>query len=216
MSSSAMPVVLLGAGGHARVLLEILESSAVEVAGYIAPTAANSRVRGIPWLGPDSELVRYADAAQAVNGVGSVGDATRRVAAYETAVAAGMTFRTVVHTSALVSESAQLDDGAQLLAGSIVGAGTRIGTDAVINSGAVIDHDCVVGAHSHVAPGAVVAGEVDVGALAHIGLGARVLQGVSIGTAAVVGAGAVVINDVADYTTVVGVPAVLMKAKRRD
>ena len=76
-----------------------------------------------------------------------------------------------------------------------------------MNCAAVVEHDCVVGAHTHVATGAILCGGVKVGELSHIGAGAVIRQGIRIGARAVVGAGAVVVKDVPDDTTVMGVPA---------
>jgi len=211
-----MRVVILGAGGHARVLLETLRVLGVPVVGFVAPSAEGSRLGDVPWLGSDTALSVLDDGVEVVNGVGSAGSAERRAAAHATGKAAGLRFRTVVHPSAVVDGSAELGAGSQILAGSLVGVAARIGADVIVNSGAIVEHDCVVGAHSHVAPGAVLAGDVAVGESTHIGLGSRVIQGVTIGSACVIGAGAVVLHDIPDGTTAVGVPARILSTERRD
>lgn len=200
-------VVILGAGGHARVLLETLRACGVPVLGFIAPSAEGSRLGDVAWLGSDDGLTDLGDDVEIVNGVGSVGPVVRRVAAYESASALGLRFRTVVHPRAFVDSTAELADGVQVLAGAIVGAGARIGADVIINTGAIVEHDSQVGAHSHIASGALLAGDVSIGESTHVGLGARVIQGISVASSSVVGAGAVVIRDVRSGTTVVGVPA---------
>ncbi|WP_161972324.1 acetyltransferase [Glaciihabitans arcticus] len=201
-------VVMLGAGGHAGVLLEILLEQGIPLEGYIAPSAEGSRLGNVPWLGPDAALDGL-DAASVslVNGLGLAKASTARGTVFENARALGFTFLTIVDATAIVKASADLGEGAQVLAGAIVGTGARIGADTIINTGAIVDHDCVVGPHAHIATGAALAGGVTVGAGSHIGLGARVIQGITVGSGSTIGAGAVVLSDVADRSTAVGVPA---------
>lgn len=215
MSTDPRPVVILGAGGHARVLREALGLLGVPVTGFIAPSA-DSRLGDLPWLGNDDALLRLDDGVEVVNGLGSAGSAERRVGVYARAKMAGLQFRTIVHPRAVVATSAAVGEGAQILAGAVVGVGVRIGADVIVNSGAVIDHDSVIGDHSHIAPGAVMAGDVVVGEVTHIGLGARIIQGITIGSRCIIGAGAVVLEDVADGVTAVGVPARRLQAERTD
>lgn len=215
MSTDPRDVVLLGAGGHARVLAEALGERGVRVRGFIAPSADGSRLGDVPWLGDDTTLGDLG-AVLLVNGVGSTGSLDRRTALHAAGLAAGLEFATVVHPTAVVAPSAVLGAGAQVLSGAIVGPGARIGADAIVNTGAIVDHDSVVGEHSHIATAAALAGDVVVGRGAHIGLGARVLQGVRVGSSSVIGAGAVVLRDVPDATTVVGVPARPAHPEKRD
>lgn len=209
-------MVILGAGGHARVLLETLRALGVPVIGFIAPSSEGSRLGDVPWLGGDAALLGLDESVQLVNGVGSAGSAQRRAAVHAMGEAAGLRFRTLVHPRAIVDGSAELGAGAQILAGSLVGVAARIGADVIVNSGAIVEHDCVVGAHTHIASAAVLAGDVSIGESTHIGLGARVIQGVTIGSACVIGAGAVVLDDVPDGATAVGVPARMLSAERGD
>lgn len=201
-------IIMLGAGGHARVLQETLAELGIELAGYIAPAGSESQLLGVPWLGDDSQLADLDPrAVELVNGVGSVRAPQLRREVYQAAKRAGFRFRTVVDASARVKNTARLGEGVQVLVGAIVGTGVVLSEDVIINSGAIIDHDCVMEAHCHISPGAIVAGGVRVGEVSHIGLGARVIQGVTIGSNCIVGAGAVVIRDVPDSTTALGIPA---------
>lgn len=201
-------VILLGSGGHARVLLESLTLAGATVAGFVAPSAEESRLGDLDYLGNDEQLLAQGPAGVTlVNGIGSVRAPRLRQLVFEQYTAAGFEFGQVLDPRANISPSATLGAGIQVLVGAIVGAGVHIRENAIINSGAIVDHDSIIGAHSHVSPGAVLAGDVTVGEGSHIGLGARVIQGISVGAEATVGAGAVVIADVAAATTVVGVPA---------
>lgn len=207
-------IVLIGGGGHARVLVEALRAGGVTIVGFIAtaPTDASGVMAAIPFLCSEDEfLTQPRRDLKLVNGVGSIGNPERRRAVYERYRAAGLAFASVVHPATVIASDVTLDDGAQIMAGAIIQPGARIGANAIVNTGACIDHDCTIGAHAHIAPGAVLAGDVIVGEGVHVGAGATIKQGVRVGARSVVGAGAVVIADVAPGITVIGVPATAKK-----
>ncbi len=208
-------IIVVGAGGHARVLIDILrrQGEAVAAAIDINPALHGTLLDGVPVIGGD-DAVRHRDAAAVilVNAVGNVpGRGTsglgQRRAVFERFAAAGYRFRGVVSQDAVVSARASLDPTAQIVTGAIIHPGTAVGANVIVNTGAQADHDCVLGAHSHLAPGAVLCGGVRVGTEAHIGAGAVVIQGVAIGDLAVIGAGAVVTADVPAGAVVLGIPA---------
>jgi len=211
MAEVQRSAVVLGAGGHAKVLIDALRR-----AKGIDPRAAldrdrsrvGERVLGVPIVGDDAALDGF-DRRRVVlvNGVGSVQDTTARRAVFERGRRLGFSFAMVVHPSACIGGGVALAEGVQVLAGAIVNAEARIDVDAIINTGAIIEHDCRVGAHVHVATGAVIAGGVTLDDGVHVGAGATVIQGVHVGPGAVIGAGAAVIADVAAGDVVVGVPA---------
>jgi len=203
-----LPLIILGAGGHAKVLIDALRGA--EIRGLTDPGSdrAGQQVLGVPWLGADDVLSSHPpDAVQLVNGLGTVRVAPRRRALFELCKAKGYRFATVVHASAVIASDVDLAEGTQVMAGAVVQAGSQIGENTIINTGAVVDHDCRVGRHVHIASGAVLSGYVDVGDRVHIGAGATVIQGIRIGAGCLIGAGAVVIRDVLAGATVVGVPA---------
>lgn len=199
--------VILGGGGHARVVLEALRASKAAIAIGIADPALKGAVDGLEVLGGDEILKTLPTGTLFVVGLGAVRDNRPRRLLFEKALACGLKPLTVIHPSAIVSPSAVLEPGCVVLPRAVVNAGARVGANAVINTGAIVEHDCVVLAHAHVASGAILCGRVRVGTLAHVGAGAVVRQGATIGTAAVVGAGAVVVRDVAAASLVVGAPA---------
>lgn len=202
-----VPVVVVGSGGHARVVVEALLASGAEVGGLVTRDETHwGTIRyGVPVLGDDSRL-EGTDVVLA-NGVGSVGDCGPRTRAYTRLREAGFTFPFVAHPSATLSPTARLGDAVQLHAGVVVQAGTVLGDNVVVNTSASIDHDCVVSDHAFVAPGAVICASVRVGTRSHVGAGAVLIQGVHIGEDVIVGAGAVVLASVPDGVTVVGNPA---------
>jgi UDP-perosamine 4-acetyltransferase len=206
----SVPVIVLGGGGHAKVLIDALLASCVEILGVTDtdPTRVDSCIRGVRIVGDDSIVRRYASQeVRLVNGLGSVGSTTARQEIYERYKALGYSFQTVVHPSAVVSNDVKLSEGVQVMAGAIIQPGSEIGENAVINTGATVDHDCQIGAHVHLAPGVILSGSVKIGSGTHIGTGAVVIQNVCVGCNDVVGAGSVVVKNIADCKRVMGVPA---------
>jgi len=184
-------VVLLGTGGHSKVIAGILD--------------AQGRAVGAA-LDRDSEE-RLESMSRAC--IVAIGDNQRRqeVAQRVTGRWPDVVWVTAVHPTATVARGVRIGPGACLMAGTILNPGATVGTHAIINTGAIIDHDVHVGAGAHVGPGVVCAGGVVVGQQAMIGIGARIGPGLRIGDRATVGAGAVVMKNVPDGATVVGIPA---------
>ncbi|WP_428482265.1 acetyltransferase [Pyruvatibacter mobilis] len=204
-------VVLIGAGGHAHVVADMLAALGRPVRGFIAPTGSTV-IEGIDWLGTDDVLAEILPGtADLAMGVGSAGDVSLRRRMFDGLHWAGHLLPALVHPAAAVSGGVSIAPGVQVMLGACVQAGVEIGCNAIINTGAIVDHDCRIGDHAHVAPGAVLCGDVTVGDGAHVGAGARVIQGISIGEDALVAAGAVVISDVAPGARVAGVPAKEMR-----
>lgn len=187
------PIIVLGAGGHASVLVDMLRRQGVVPLALVAPAAGTPRavLANIPlWHHEEKILAHHPDEVVLVNGIGSLPGNPLRAALFARYRALGYRFASVVSAQAMVSDYAVLEEGCQVMAGAIIQAGTRIGANSIINSGAIVDHDCHIGSDNHVAPGAVLSGDVVTGERVHIGTGAAVIQGISIGTDAVVGAGA--------------------------
>jgi UDP-perosamine 4-acetyltransferase len=202
----------LGAGGHAKVVLEILKRDPrLHIRGLLAASSpeVGSPVLGIPVIGNDALLPSLIaeGVTHAFIGVGSTGSTALRRELYERATGLGLTLLSAVHPSAIISPSAEIGAGATIMAGVIVNASARIGANVILNTGAIVEHDVEVGDHCHVAPGAIVGGGARLGAGSHVGIGAVVRQGQRIGSNVVIGAGAVVVSDIADGLTVMGVPA---------
>ena len=201
------PLVLVGAGGHAKVVIEVARAAGrFDVMGLIDPRPAAPSVLGVPVLGGDEVLPRLRAEGVAWAFVALGGNAAReRIGAGLRA--AGFRLATLTHPSAEVMPSARVGEGVVVMARVVVSAEARVDDLAILNTGAVVEHDNRIGAAAHVAPLAALAGNVRVGARALIGVGAAVRPGISVGEDAVVGAGSAVVADVPAGATVGGVPA---------
>jgi sugar O-acyltransferase (sialic acid O-acetyltransferase NeuD family) len=204
-------IIVIGAGGHARVLLATLELLDCRLLGCTSRNVADhgTTVLGVSVLGGDSHIERYGSReVLLLNGVGQIASAdSKRSEVFQIWSKRGYRFGTLIHPNAFVSNHVSLGEGCQVMANAAIQPGTTIGENSIINTSATVDHDCTIGAHVHIAPGAVVSGGVSIGEGAMIGAGATVIQGISIGPCAMIAAGAVVIKDVPAGVTVAGVPA---------
>jgi len=205
-------VIGLGAGGHAKVLMDILlQDEQYEIAGLLDPDPAlhGQEVVGVKVLGGDDRLPELYENGvdHFVLGVGSVGRGTLRRNLYELALELGLKPIAVIHPTAIVSKHSRLGDGLTVLAGAVINTEARLGDNVLINTRAVVEHDCEIGNHVHVASGAVLAGGVHIGEDALVGAGAVVRQGIAVGPKAIVGAGAVVVKDVEKGAVLAGNPA---------
>jgi sugar O-acyltransferase (sialic acid O-acetyltransferase NeuD family) len=201
------PVIVIGGGGHAGVLIATLLLLNRSVVGFVGPSAPKRSIFGIKYLGDDSVLRHKSQDIELVNGVGSIGLKSLRYLLFRRFREQGFRFATVIHPAAVVAADLRLGEGAQIMAGAVIQPGSRIGANCIVNTGAVVDHDCEIRSHAHIAPGAVLCGGVKIGIGAHIGAGASILQEVHVGQWSIVGAGAAVIRDVPAGVTAVGVPA---------
>lgn len=205
-------VVGLGAGGHAKVMVEALRAAGGwELVGLLDPDRSlhGTTVAGLVVLGGDEMLdgLRSDGVSHAFVAVGSVRPTLLRRRLFEVLCARGFRPADALHPAAVASPSATWGGGLALLAMGVINADATLGNNVIVNTGGIVEHDCVVGSHVHVAPGARLGGGVRVGDGAHVGMGALVLEGVNIGAGALVAAGAVVREDVSGGAIVAGVPA---------
>ena len=195
-----MKLVLIGGGGHARVVAEVATAAGHELLGVLTPCEA-SPAEGLTRLGDD----RWIEHARAETGFhiafGPRHDSNDREAAFSRLAALRLAMPALVSPAAQVSQLAEIGDGTLVVHGAIVNAGATLGVNVIVNSGAIVEHDCAVGRHSHVAPGAILAGSVQTGERCLIGAGAVILPGLTIADRTVIGAGAVVAKSIADPDT---------------
>ena len=214
-----MRLVGLGAGGHSKVVIDLLRlMGGCEFVGLVDPKQQlwATEVLGIPVLGDDNLLAElYQQGVRhAFIGLGSVGDTQPRRRLYEKALQEGYQIVRAIHPRAIVSSSVKIDDGPTIMAGAIINAGAIMGKNVLVNTGAIVEHDCLISDHVHIATGARLTSTVHIDSGVHIGAGATVRQGVSIGEGSIVGAGSVVVKDIPPRTVVAGVPARVLKPSR--
>lgn len=204
-------MILIGGGGHAAVLAEIMNTLQQSMLGFTDVRApdANTLLSGLNFLGDDSVVLssHSPDEISLINGLGSTGEIKRRVTLFNHFTAEHYHFTNVVHPTAYLSPSVSYGQGLQILAGAIVNTGAQLGDNVLINSQALVEHHCSVGDHSHIASGAVLCGACRVGKSVHVGAGAVINQGLTIGDGAIIASGAVVIADVPAGSLMAGVPA---------
>jgi sugar O-acyltransferase (sialic acid O-acetyltransferase NeuD family) len=205
---SEKPYILIyGAGGHAKSLMEMVKQiGAHAIAGIVDdnPRLTGTQVLGIPVLGTRSVLpALFAKGVRlAANGVGGILDIHVRVRLFDLLASSGFEFPAVVSPRASVEPSAKIGEGVQVFANSYVGADAELESRCMVNTAAVVSHDCVIGKYTHIAPGALLAGHVHVGERSLVGMGVTTAIGVHIGSGVRIGNGAIVLADVPDKTIV--------------
>jgi len=199
------PVIVYGASGHARVLIDLMRLS-----GEFFPVAAiddgisDAEVLGVPVVGNSSLLsqLRSEGIERAALGIGSVTNHRARAKLYDRLVAAGFTIPNLIHPRAMVEPSVMMGVGNQIFAGAVVGSAAKLGHNTIINSGTIVSHDCVIASHTHLSPGAILAGGVEVGENTLVGMGVTVYLGVRIGSNVVISNGSHIMKDVPDGSVV--------------
>ena len=203
-------ILLVGAGGHCKVILDLLLSGKeYKIAGIIdLKERLKDNIFGISVIGTDRDLPRFYKSGikYCFISVGSIGDARVRVKLYSFAKKIGFIFPNLISPDALVSSRSCLGAGNYIAPGVIINAGARIGNNCIINTGAIVEHDCRIGDFAHLSPGAVLGGGVSIGDYSHIGAGSVVIQNVKIAEKAVIGAGSVVTRNVPEGVVAYGNP----------
>ena len=208
-----MDLVIIGAGGHGRVVLDILQASAKHrVVGFLDadPALAGTEINGIAVLGPINQVSRLRQ-QRIKSSIVAIGDNRVRVSYAALLAEHGLELITAIHPSATIARSARIGQNTVVAAGAVVAASASVADSVILNTSCVVDHECEIEAGAHICPGALLAGRVRVGSGAFIGLGAKVLPCLSIGAGAIIGAGAVVLQDVPEGSTAVGVPARILQ-----
>ena len=171
-------ILLVGAGGHAKGLVEIIIARGAELIGHTGPEP--SEWLQAPYLGEDEAI--QPDQGHIVLGFGAVTpeNLQKRLEKLEQLVGDGFTLPPVVSPHAIISPSAEIGDGCHILPGALIHAASSLGPGVIVNSRAVIEHDCHIGAGSHVAPGAIILGDCRIGQACMIGAGAVILPGAEV------------------------------------
>jgi sugar O-acyltransferase (sialic acid O-acetyltransferase NeuD family) len=203
-------IVVLGGGGHARVVISILRKLKLhQILGY-TDLKDQGELFGVPFLGSDRELAALAGKTNDLNAVlalGQVGLGNSRFGIWKQLVPMNLAFPLIISPAATVNEGLIGGEGAVVMDGAVVSCGARIGRGAILNTNSTVEHDVVLADWVHVAPGATISGGVSVGRFSMIGAGATVIEGIKIAEGCVVGAGATVVRDLTEQGIYVGCPA---------
>jgi len=189
-------IYLYGAGGHSKVVEDILKANGITVEAFIDDDPALNEFKG-------KKVLHSASGCNPV--IITIGNCTvRQNMAKELQ---GHTFASAIHPSAVISGSVSIGEGSVVMPGAIINADARIGRHCIINTKASVDHDCRISDFVHIAPGCTVAGDVEIGECTWIGAGACIRQGIRIGRNCMIGAGSVVVRDIPDNVVAYGNPA---------
>jgi len=203
-------IVLVGSGGHAISVIDVIQSAGeYSICGLIdLPENIGKKVMGYEVVGADDclEDILSKGVSYAAVTVGSVGDTLLRQKLFDRLKKIGYLIPNIVDPTAVVSRNAELGEGIYIGKRAVINASSRIGDMAIINTGSIIEHGCDIGQFVHISPGAVICGGVNIGDYAHIGANATVIQGLYIGQGAIIGAASVVTHDISDYITAFGNP----------
>jgi sugar O-acyltransferase (sialic acid O-acetyltransferase NeuD family) len=188
---------LIGAGGHAKVIADILIECGRPPAAFLDDAPQHNLILGITVI----KGLELPEPGSAV--IVAVGDNWTR----EQLARRYTEFDVAIHPSARVSRDAEIGPGTVVMAGAVINPGTRVASHCIINTGATVDHDCLISDFAHIAPGATLGGNVRVGVGSMVGLGANVVHGRVIGEHTIVGAGSTVVHDLPPCVVAVGTPA---------
>lgn len=201
-------IIILGKGGHAESLADIVErENKYEIAGYVVndadPKLGNE---AYPVIGNDMDLERIFQSGikNAAIGIGYLGKSDLRERLWDKLKAIGFFLPVVCDPSAILAKNISLGEGTMVGKGAIINAGASVGKMCIINTGAIIEHDCVVEDFSHISVGSVLCGNIQIGKASFVGANATVIHGKNIGSHCIIGAGTIVRKNVEEHRIVWG------------
>ena len=205
-------IILMGAGGHAKVIIEILHQQNLKIAYCLGSTDSPDTCLGIPVLqGNDDDLLVELSTQGYHKIFIAIGSNQIRLALAEKAKKYGFEIINAISSYAVISPSAKLGVGIAIMAGVVINADATIRDLVIINTGASIDHDCILDKAVHIGPQCGLAGNVKVGSESFLGIGTKVIPGILIGHSVISGAGTVIVKNIENAAACVGVPAKITK-----
>ncbi|MFC1729979.1 acetyltransferase [candidate division KSB1 bacterium] len=208
-----MRTVIIGAGGHSRVIIDILrQNKNIEIVGIIDKAMhPGEKVDGIPIIGPFSDLDKLKKEHDIKGIVIGVGDNLVRADYYNKLEKKDLVLVNAIHPSASIAPDVKIGRGVVVAREAVICTGAKIGNNVIINTGAIIEHEDILEDHCHIAPGVNIAGRVHIKKGTFVGIGTTIIQKVTIGHNTIVGAGSIVIEDIPDDVVAVGIPAKVKK-----
>ena len=203
-------ILVIGGGGHAKVVISVLKKSAYNIIGY-TDRHDNGVILGVPYIGDDSILQmfikKYGEHFKAIIGIGKMDVSSRRIILQNNLGALGFDFPAIVSPQAVVNEDVKLGSGTVVFDGVVINSGTEIGIACIINTNSTVEHDCHIGENVHIAPGATLSGGITIGNNCMIGTGVNIIQSINICDECLIGAGSNILNNISSPGIYVGTPA---------
>lgn len=206
-----MEYILFGAGGHAKVVLDILRAKGERVIGFLDNNTQVEEWNHIKVLGGMDQISEIMERYSNTSFIVTIGDNYIRKKIVESLGQKGLKFGTAIHPSAVIGSNVLIGEGTVIMPNVVINADTVIGEHVIVNTSASIDHDCLVHEFVHISPGVNMAGGGVVGSFSHIGIGASLIPRVKVGDDTIVGAASCVIRDLPDRVVAVGSPAKVIK-----
>ena len=205
MNKKIKPALIIGAGGHSKVLAECLNLLSIEIIGFIYKEISKvQKIPGGPFLEEDKVLDKYdPNEVNLVNGIGFMPNNNKRHEISSDMRNRGFKFLTIIHPSVAIPESVKIDEGVQIMSGSVIQPGVQIGKDTIINTGVILDHDCNIGMNCHLATGVKCSGNVTIQKHTFIGTGTSIINDINVGENSVIAAGSTIFRDIPDNTTII-------------
>ena len=207
-------VVIIGAGGHAKVIADIIQKSGDIVYGFLDDNLKKGTIilnnENLKVIGDLNSRFTLPITQPELEFVIAIGDNNRRKEIAETKIP-NIKYYTAIHPSAIIGSDTEIAEGSVVMANSIINPSTKIGKHCIINTASVIEHDNLINNYVHISPNATLCGTVKVGDCTHVGAGAIIINNTNITDSCIIGAGATVVNDINEKGTYVGVPAKKIK-----
>ena len=206
-------ILLLGGGGHCRSVLDCLLSIKIyDKIGIVDNDQSISILRNYV-IGTDQDLPALLDDGwtEAFITIGSIGSTAIRRKLYSMLKSLGFTIPVIIDPTAIIAKGTVINEGGFVGKRVVVNTSTIIDKCAIINTGATVEHDCKIGAFSHVSSAATLCGQVSVGTDSHVGAGSVIRQGITIGSNSLIGIGSIVVKDIPDNVKAYGNPCVVVK-----
>lgn len=200
-------IVIIGAGGHGAVAADIARLSGYSQIIFL-DDAEDLSITGYSLAGKVQDYIAYLEDWDFFV---AIGNSRIRERIQRMLLESGAAVTTLIHPSAVIGSFVEIGVGSIIVAGAVVNAGAKLGEGVILNTCASVDHDCCVGAFSHIAVGAHLCGTVQIGERTWIGAGATVINNITVCADSMVGAGAVVVRSISSAGTYIGVPAQKMK-----
>lgn len=195
-NSEDKEVIIVGAGGHSRVIEDILILNGRKIFGFLDDNNVGNEI-----LGKVELIEKYKEKYEFILAIGNNKIREKLSKKYS------VKYTLAIHPKSTISKNVKIGEGTVIMAGVIINSNTQIGKHCIVNTGAIIEHDNKINDYVHISPGAILAGNVNVNKKSWVGAGATIIQGINIGKNSIIGAGAVVIKDIPELSIAVGIPA---------